>query len=387
MKTNTDLDSLLKKILDGNSTAEEKLQFYDLIQSPDNERLIKEILYKQLTEFNEDYSDSGNSQDFDRIYNSILNEIEQKNRPREKSLSSGKEIKLRRKIINTLTIAAISAAAFFLGSLYSRTQVNKSTDIVSVISFSEIKAPYGSNSEILLPDSTKVILNAGSSIRYSSNFNVTNRDLVLVGEALFKVAKNLDIPLNVNAGDINVKAVGTEFNIKAYDDESIIETTLIEGKVEISQLLNVDDKSQFIDLIPNQKAIYIKETESFNLEKIRNLDSLDAKPVRTLYENILISPKVDVSQVVAWTKGRLVIRGERLDNLCIELQRKYDVSIVFSDEKIKKYRFTGVLMDETLEQVLNVIKLTAPIEYSLKGKTVYMSSDTEQLNDYSKHLR
>ncbi|MBK7628066.1 MAG: FecR family protein [Bacteroidales bacterium] len=387
MKTNTDLDSLLKKILDGNSTAEEKLQFYDLIQSPDNERLIKEILYKQLTEFNEDYSDSGNSQDFDRIYNSILNEIEQKNRPREKSLSSGKEIKLRRKIINTLTIAAISAAAFFLGSLYSRTQVNKSTDIVSVISFSEIKAPYGSNSEILLPDSTKVILNAGSSIRYSSNFNVTNRDLVLVGEALFKVAKNLDIPLNVNAGDINVKAVGTEFNIKAYDDESIIETTLIEGKVEISQLLNVDDKSQFIDLIPNQKAIYIKETESFNLEKIRNLDSLDAKPVRTLYENILISPKVDVSQVVAWTKGRLVIRGESLDNLCIELQRKYDVSIVFSDEKIKKYRFTGVLMDETLEQVLNVIKLTAPIEYSLKGKTVYMSSDTEQLNDYSKHLR
>ncbi|MBK7134440.1 MAG: FecR family protein [Bacteroidales bacterium] len=387
MKTNTDLDSLLKKILDGNSTAEEKLQFYDLIQSPDNERLIKEILYKQLTEFNEDYSDSGNSQDFDRIYNSILNEIEQKNRPREKSLSSGKEIKLRRKIINTLTIAAISAAAFFLGSLYSRTQVNKSTNIVSVISFSEIKAPYGSNSEILLPDSTKVILNAGSSIRYSSNFNVTNRDLVLVGEALFKVAKNLDIPLNVNAGDINVKAVGTEFNIKAYDDESIIETTLIEGKVEISQLLNMDDKSQFIDLIPNQKAIYIKETESFNLEKIRNLDSLDAKPVRTLYENILISPKVDVSQVVAWTKGRLVIRGERLDNLCIELQRKYDVSIVFSDEKIKKYRFTGVLMDETLEQVLNVIKLTAPIEYSLKGKTVYMSSDTEQLNDYSKHLR
>lgn len=387
MKTNTDLDSLLKKILDGNSTAGEKLKFYDLIQSSENERLIKEILYKQLDEFCEGHSNSENSQDFDRIYNSILSEIKQKNGPGKKLLRAGAEVKFKRIIINKLAIAAVSVAAFFLGSLYSGNRDYASSDKVSVISYSEITAPYGSNSEILLPDSTKVILNAGSSIRYSSNFNVTNRDLVLVGEALFKVAKNTDIPLNVNAGDINVKAVGTEFNIKAYADESIIETTLIEGKVEISQLLNIEDNSQFIDLVPNQKAIYIKETESFNLEKIKSLDSLDAKPVRTLYENILISPKVDVSQVVAWTKGRLVIRGESLDNLCIELQRKYDVSIVFSDEKIKKYRFTGVLMDETLEQVLNVIKLTAPIEYSLKGKTVYMSSDTEQLNDYSKHLR
>lgn len=387
MKTNTDLDSLLKKILDGNSTAEEKLKFYDLIQSAEHERLIKKILYKQLDEFSDVRSNSENSQNFDRVYNSILSEITQKNSTEDKTFSAGTEVKFKRIIINALTIAAISVAAFFLGSLYSRNQINISSDKVSIISYNEIKAPYGSNSEILLPDSTKVILNAGSSIRYSSNYNITNRDIILVGEALFKVAKNLNIPLNVNAGDINVKAVGTEFNIKAYSDESIIETTLIEGRVEISQLIYMDDKSQFIDLIPNQKAIYIKETESFNLEELKDLDSVKIEPVRTLYENILISPKVDVNQVVAWTKGRLVIRGESLDNLCVELQRKYDVSIVFSDEKIKKYRFTGVLMDETLEQVLNVIKLTAPIEYSLNGKTVYMSSNKEQLNDYLKHMK
>jgi ferric-dicitrate binding protein FerR (iron transport regulator) len=91
--------------------------------------------------------------------------------------------------------------------------------------------------------------------------------------------------------------------------------------------------------------------------------------------------------VLAWTQGRLILKGESLNRLCVQLERKYDVTIVFKKESIKNFRFTGVLLDETLEQVLNVIKLAAPISYSLEGKTVYLDLDSNSLNDFSKYIK
>jgi ferric-dicitrate binding protein FerR (iron transport regulator) len=284
-------------------------------------------------------------------------------------------------------MAAVFMIAFFLGSLYSMSNKNISSEPVITVNYNEIKTPFGSKSEIKLPDGTQVMLNAGSTLKYRSDYNLSNRDLVLAGEAYFKVAKNINLPLNVSAGNISIKAVGTEFNVKAYDEDGIIETTLIEGKVEITQNNQNEDKKEFIALNPNQKAIFIKDSDSFTLQKIKVIDPLLIKPASTNDNKILLSPKVDVEQVVAWTQGKLIIRGENLDNLCVELQRKYDVKFIFKNEEIKKYRFSGVLLDETLEQVLNVIKLTAPIDYYLEGKTVFLSPNKEQLNNYSKHLK
>ncbi len=200
------------------------------------------------------------------------------------------------------------------------------------------------------------------------------------------MARNPELPFYVKAGNINIMAVGTEFNIKAYDDEELIETTLVEGKVKITMEDTNDSKDNFIDLNPNQKAIYIKETKSFSLDKIDATDPAEPVPTKTIYDNLLISPKVDVNQVAAWTEGKLVIRGDALESLCMKLQRKYDVTFIFKDEEIKKYRFSGILLDETLEQVLSAIKLTAPIEYSISGKNVYLNSDKDEWNDFSKHM-
>ena len=142
-----------------------------------------------------------------------------------------------------------------------------------------------------------------------------------------------------------------------------------------------------VNLNPNQKAIFIKDSDSFTLNDIEKEDQAEPEPERTQYDDILISPKVDVDQVSAWTKGRLVIRGEKLESLCQKLQRKYDVSFVYMDDVIRSFRFNGILLDETLEQVLNAIKLSAPINYNLTGKTVYLNLDQSQINDYSKHLK
>jgi ferric-dicitrate binding protein FerR (iron transport regulator) len=88
----------------------------------------------------------------------------------------------------------------------------------------------------------------------------------------------------------------------------------------------------------------------------------------------LVSPKTDVEQATAWTKNKLIIRSENLESLCTKLQRKYDVNFIFKDEEIKKQHFSGILVDETFEQVMDVIKLTAPVDYIIDSKTVLLFS-------------
>ncbi|MDP3002158.1 MAG: FecR family protein [Bacteroidales bacterium] len=385
-KINPGIEILLTKFLEGKSTIGEKRQLYDLLVASENENSFKEVLFRNLNEHDEDQCDN-KVIDFDHIYGNILQEIKHNDLLEIEKIKLHRKANVKRIVLYASSIAAVFIIAFSLGRIYSLSDKKTSSEPVIAVNYNEIKAPFGSKSEIKLPDGTQIMLNAGSTLRYRSDFNLSNRNLDLVGEAYFKVAKNINIPLYVSAGNISIKAVGTEFNVKAYDEEGVIETTLVEGKVEITQSGLNEEDNQYLDLIPNQKAIYIKESDSFTLEKIKSIDLSIVKPVKTIYNNILISPKVDVNQVVAWTHGKLIFRGENLDNLCVELQRKYDVNFIFKNEEIKKYRFSGVLLDETLEQVLNVIKLTAPIDYYLEGKTVFLSSDKEQINNYTKHLK
>lgn len=382
--SNKDIGSLLTKYLEKNCTPEEQQQLYELLSSSEYERSFKAILFSFLSEFNEDQQKE-HAVDFDRIYNQMLFELKHREiNESEKRLLKRKTL-IRKLFIQGITLAAVFCIAFFLGSIFKHGD-NKIYRSAIATTYSEIKAPLGSKSEVKLSDGTQVILNAGSTLKYSSDYNSNNRNLVLEGEAYFKVSKNIDLPLIVNAGNINIKATGTEFNVKAYSDEGIVETTLIEGKVVISQKGD-NDESKILELTPNQKAIYVKEADRITLGKIKEIEPLAVKPPKVGTDKLLVSSKADVDQVTAWTKNKLIIRGENLENLCIKLQRKYNVTFVFGNEDIKKYRFSGVLFDETLEQVLNVIKLTAPIEYSLDGKNVLMVSNDEQTEKYSKHMK
>jgi transmembrane sensor len=381
------LEFLLTKYLEKNCTPEDKNRLYELVLSSNDERLFKEILFSHLCGFIEEKS-TVDKIDFDGIYNQILSEIkhqETKSLDTKKRLPRNK-IMVRRLVSQVFSIAAVFCIAFFLGSYVNQRNIIIPKEQPSKVIYTEIKVPLGAKSEIKLTDGTEVILNAGSTLKYRSNYNSNNRDLILEGEAYFKVAKNANLPLIVEAGKINIKAIGTEFNVKAYSDEGIIETTLIEGKVEISQK---DDskRDEYLVLKPNQKAIYLKESDQITLEKIREIEPAILKSAKIHSDKLLVSQKTDIDQVIAWTHNRLIIRSENLESLCIKLQRKYDVNFIFGNDEIKKYRFTGVLLDESLEQVLNIIKLTAPVNYLIDGKTVVLASNKNQIENYIKYLR
>ena len=384
MKTKQDKDILFSKYLDNKCTPREKHQLYELLVSSDNEKSFKEVLFSHLAEFQTD-QDERYYVDFNRIYNEILAEISFSETKVSERQHLQKRNNTRKLVIEIISIAAVSCIAFFIGSIFSHRNNVSSPVSSQTISYNEITAPLGAKSEIKLNDGTEVMLNAGSTIKFSTDYNFLNRDLALEGEAYFKVAKNTGLPLVVNAGNIKIKATGTEFNVKAYSDEGIIETTLVNGTVEISQNGNNDRDGTFI-LKPNQKAIYASETDKLTLEKIKEIEPAAVRPARLRSDKLLVAAKTDVEQATAWTKNKLIIRSENLESLCTKLQRKYNVTFIFADEEIKKNRFSGVLLDETFQQVMDVIKLTAPVNYLLSGKTVLLFSNNDKAEKYSNKL-
>lgn len=384
-KNGRKIADLLRSYAENRSTDEEKDELFALFHESINEATLKELMLEQLVELQDDQI-KGHSIDPERLYNKILAEIEHReiveieNHLLHKRNRFGS---VKRLVLEGVSIAAAVLLAFFLGSISNINSGATESALTAELASTEIKAPFGSTTELNLSDGTKILINAGSSIRYRSDYNVNNRDLVLEGEAYFKVAKNTKLPFNVRTDKIIIRATGTEFNVKAYSEEDVVETTLLDGEVEISQIDNSDSK-QVLVLKPNEKAIYSEKSDPITLDNIKRAEPLAVKPPKIASDKLLVSPMTDVDEAVAWTQNKLIIKGENLESLCIKLQRKYGVQFIFGDEEIKKFRFSGVLLDETFEQIMDAIKLTAPINYSVNGKAVTLVMNEKQMEKYSR---
>jgi transmembrane sensor len=380
-----EIEDLLSKYLNKEITGKERQRLYDLLLMPGAEESFKAVLNSNLEKYDESQQ-SEETVDSDRLFRKIKSEIKVHETGVEGKFKMKRLSVVRNVVFQGLSVAAVFIFAFFLGSkklFNSNSEIINGTVEPIELNYTEIKVPLGAISEIILPDSSQVMLNAGSTIRFRSDYNSNNRDIQLQGEGYFKVAKNENLPLIVNTGNLKIKAVGTEFNVKAYPDEGIIETTLVSGIVEISK--EGQDNVQF-DLKPNQKAIYLNKSDLITIDAIKELEPLAVELTKTKDKDMLVSPIVDVDQVVAWTQSRLIIKGENLSDLCAKLQRKYDVNIVFSNDDIKKYRFSGTLENETLEQVLQAIKLNSPIDYIINGRNVLLLTNKDQESSYEKYL-
>jgi len=376
-----ELDYLITRYLEKRCTEEEKNRLFKLLGDIHLDNLLRKEL---LSDINKDGDTVSENQlaELNELYNSIESEIEVRKIKERKSGILHGNVNIRRIIIGSLSAAAVILLAFFIGTLAGRTRQTDYAKVAAIKnSFVTIKAPLGSKSEIVLGDGSEVLLNAGSSVSYNNSYGLTNRDLILEGEAYFKVAGNAEIPLIVNAGNLNIRATGTEFNVRAYSEDGIIETTLIEGEVEISQKSDKNRENVLV-LKPQQKAIYARQDEQFSIERKKEMEPQSMANAEKISGNMMVSLKTDVEQETAWTKNKLIIRSENLESLCTKLQRKYNVTFVFRDEEIKKHRFSGILLDETFNQVMDVIMLTAPVSYEMEGRTVYLFS--RKLSDNNK---
>ena len=205
--------------------------------------------------------------------------------------------------------------------------------------------PYGKKSMIMLSDGTKVWLNAGSQLIYPSVFINKTRQVMLIGEAYFDVAKNPDKPFIVRASDIQVQVLGTRFDISAYPEDKMIQTVLEVGKVTLKySVKGILNQEYSVDMVPNQKIEFDKSTGESK------------------------SQMVDVSKYISWKEGMLEFEKVDLIRAIKQVERYYDVKIRLADPMIGLYKLSGKLdLKDEPEEVLNVIKLTVPIDWQKKS--------------------
>lgn len=361
-------------------TGSELRKLWDWLADSTNESLIKEWLLEDLNAYHVNKSIQGDV-DFRHIFNNIKTSLPVSDTEKSKANLFHKE-----KMWQFLRIAALFLLMFTGGGVFSFLMFNRPEQPVAV-SYNEIKAPLGARSEVLLPDGSRVWLNAGSKIKYPDIFNKKNRDILLEGEAYFIVAKNARLPFNVKTADLNIVAVGTEFNVKAYGDEDFVETTLIEGSVSIWHNKLKQKKSEAISLKPLQKAVYIKEDSKLTIQEMVVIREVKPEVLKLKKGVVYLAAEINPDPIISWKDNKLVFKSEEFGNILTKLERKYDVTFSYESDIIRHFRFTGTLEDETLTQVLDVIKLSAPIDYELEGKTVKIFENQQMTKKFSDHLK
>jgi len=207
-----------------------------------------------------------------------------------------------------------------------------------------ISTPNGGQYQLILPDGTKVMLNAASSLTYPASFHGNERLVQLDGEAYFEVAKNKKMPFRVKSGDQTVEVLGTHFNINAYQDESSIKTTLLEGAVKVSSGI----KSALI--IPGQQAV-----------------------INRSGAGEILKHTVDVDKETAWKNGLFSFQNDDLHSIMRQVARWYDVKVVYADN-LPNEKFIGeISRSSDLSDVFKILELNN-VRFEVAGKTVTVSA-------------
>ena len=239
----------------------------------------------------------------------------------------------------------------------------------------EVVAPRGSKAQVVLPDGTRVWLNAESKLNYNNDFNRNSRDVYLEGEGYFEVTKNHLKPFVVNTADIKIRALGTTFNVKSYPGEKTVETTLIEGKVVLEKLTSGNKRENLLTLKPNQRVIYYKDSElnAENLIDINRNAGKSVTPIKSPKSQIILNDKVNPEHDIAWKNNRLYFEDVSFQDLAVKLERRFGVTIHFMNEEIKQYPFSGRFDDIIIEQVLEALQFASPFYYKIIDKDIYIS--------------
>lgn len=263
----------------------------------------------------------------DEIFSNILDKIDDSNT----SATKKKKLSINNYLLRYAAVVACITILTGVGSYFwGKGQTTKENGPVTM------SVTNGQKADIVLADGTYVYINSGSKITYDNTYNKDNRTLILEGEAFFEVAHNKSKPFIVKANGINVEALGTSFNVKAYNNSSVVSVILIEGKVK------VDDNKEEQILNPNERLEYNLASKSFEKEELH--------------------PNTDL---LLWRSKELSFYGESLEEICQSLTRMYDWKFIFKSEEAKRYTFNGVIKNNSLDNVLSFISQTTAIKYEI----------------------
>lgn len=257
-------------------------------------------------------------------------------------LDSGEEVQLKE--LDGTTIQKTRGQLTYLPS-----QAKTRTPLYNIV-----RTPRGGEYNLVLEDGTKVFLNAMSQIKYPVKFDTESREIELTGEAYFEVAQSA-IPFVVKTSQLDVRVLGTTFNISAYENTGEIVTTLVEGKVEVDA--RQEGVSSLI-LQPEEQAVFNTEDQRLDVRKI------------------------DINLYTGWKDGQFIFYDMRLEDIMNSLTRWYIAEVSYSDSTVRNMRFSGSLKrNEDFSQILDIIKSTNRVDIEMYNNTVvFFTVQQSELN-------
>lgn len=244
--------------------------------------------------------------------------------------------------IYELNLRWLKWAAVILLPICLAVSVYYAVDVISRVDnqYFMVKADKGDRAQLELSDGSKVILNSASSLSYRGSFGKDERRVALQGEAYFQVAKDEKCPFIVNTGALTVRVLGTSFNLSAYDELDEVVVVLLEGSVD------VEANGTSLKMIPGDKLAYNKHTLQMHKSSVHSADYIE------------------------WTKGNLYFERESLKNIMQALSRVYNVEIRIESDKLQEDLFTGTIPGNSIENAMDILKLTANFRYELKDSVI-----------------
>ena len=290
--------------------------------------------------------------DYERILDSIHHDISLSRSDKIKLISpvGMSQKKVKWSFFSILSkIAAVLFIPLFLFFMYTYIQDKPILSETNVSDISkpvniEVKSPMGSKTYLELPDGSKVWLNYGSCLKFPQKFTGQTRTVELQGECYFEIAHNEQKPFIVETGELQVLVKGTEFNLMAYPEDAVIETTLKSGKVILQRKVSDGNIQQIFEMEPNQHAIYFKEEKELTYS-VENPD-----------------------KYISWKDGVLIFQNDPINDIVKKLSRWYNVDIQLKDKELSKYTYTATFVDETLPQILDLLKIATPIQYTISSR-------------------
>ena len=324
------------------------------IASPEDAKYVAEWF---ATEEGSDYLEAAMTQDSELIKNEFADLYVDHDIPSKKILEQiRKNIRIKKLKRICFRVAAVLIPVVLIVGLYM--QLNSKVDLFGTSEYEEVVVDKGERIQIMFQDGTKVYINSDSKLRYPKKFALNTREVYLEGEAYFVVAKNKNRPFIVNLSGPAIHVLGTSFNVSAYKDESMIETTLVEGSVKLNVVSGGKRMTQMLK--PNEKAEYQK-----------GAGKIKVFGVNTEYDT-------------AWKNGEIIFRNHPMDKELKTLERHYHVVFEVKDNEILKSIITARFKDEQLPQVLEYLKLASGIQYAIHKPTVKDSGSGTSVVEISK---
>lgn len=245
----------------------------------------------------------------------------------------------KKKWISVTAVAAVALLFLILGQTVKFFTQTEADDLIIVVD-------NGQKANIKLPDGSIVKLNSDTEIRYPTDFGKNERRINLNGEAYFDVTSDSKKPFIVQTGqNLQIKALGTKFNIKSYPNDALISSTLLEGKIEVSN-------TSFTEILyPGEQIKFHKKDQTFSKSSTEN-----------------------INESIFWMTNQFVFNGESLENIAMILERTYNITVSFETPEIKEFSFSGKVNNNSIENVLNLITIVSPLKYTIDGSNITFSN-------------